>query len=182
MIRIKYVLILTLALISGCTNAATVGNALNLGQTHGIDCVPGNAGESRMFGDTFLSHEGNKVITITDVSLVGANNITLTKAVLVKLKPDEALVGFGEWPPNDDFFPLPDLWEERIPAENTIIKPGEEWNLVFVLNFQTSDTGSTDAVKIIYEDSDSKKYVQETLIKYFITSQTCEKVLKENPL
>ena len=182
MIRLKPFLLLTLILVSGCANSVSTENILNLGETHGLDCVPGGDGESRMFGDTFLVHEGDKNIQIKEVSLVDADDMSLTEAVLVKLGLDEALMGFGEWPPDSDIFPLPVNWKNRIQAEGAVIQPNEEWNLVFALTSNAPDTSSIKAVKIIYEDSEGKKYAQETLIQYFITSMTCDEVLKENPL
>ena len=183
MIRLNLFLLLALILISGCTNPVSTGNILNLGQTHGLDCVPGGDGESRMFGDTFLVHEGDKNIQIKEVSLVDADDMSLTEAVLVKLELGEALMGFGEWPPIDsDTFPLPVDWKNRIQAEGAVIQPNEEWNLVFALTSNAPGTSSIKAVKIVYEDSEGKKYAQETLIQYFITSMTCDEVLKENPL
>lgn len=183
MIRLKPFLLLALILVSGCTNSFSTGNILNLGETHGIDCVLGGNGESYMFGDTFLVHEGDKKIQIKDVSLVDADDMSLTEAVLVKMELDEAVLGFGEWPPIDsDTLPLPVDWKNRIQAEGAVIQPNEEWNLVFVLTSKASDTSSIKAVKIVYEDSEGRKYTQETLIQYFMTSRTCEEVLKENPL
>ena len=183
MIRLKPFLLLTLILVSGCSNSVSTGNILNLGETPGIDCVPGGNGESRMFGDTFLVHEGDKNIQIKEVSLVDADDMSLTEAVLVKLELGEALIGFGEWPPIDsDTFPLPVDWKNRIQAEGAVIQPNEEWNLVFALTSNAPDTSSIKAVKIVYEDSEGRRYAQETLIQYFITSMTCEEVLKENPL
>ncbi|MCG1023490.1 hypothetical protein [Sutcliffiella horikoshii] len=184
MIRVKSLLLLTFLLfISGCTNSNPVGSSLNLGETPGMDCVPGGDGVSRMFGDTFLIHEGEGEITITDISLVNADGLELKEAVLVKLNPDEALLGFGEWPPTDTpEFPLPENWDDRIEAVDAKIQPNDKWNLVFALTSTSPDTGSADAVKIEYKDSAGKTFEQETLIRYFITSSKCEEVLKTNPL
>lgn len=184
MIRIKSLLLLTLLLfINGCTSSNPAGSSLNLGETPGMDCVPGGDGASRMFGDTFLIHEGDEEITITDISLVNADGLELKEAVLVKLNPDEALLGFGEWPPTDTpEFPLPENWDDRVEAVDAKIKPNEEWNLVFALTSTSEGTASTDAIKIVYKDSAGETFEQETLIRYFITSSTCEEVIKANPL
>ncbi|CAG9620399.1 hypothetical protein [Sutcliffiella rhizosphaerae] len=171
---LRFSFILMALFIGGCSNSNPVGNSLDLGQTYGMDCVPGGEGESRMFGDTFLKHKGDKEITIMDISLVNAEGMELTEAVLVKLEDDESLIGFGEWPPSDDQLPLPVNWDDRIEAVDAVIQPKEEWNLVFALTSTSTDTGSTDSVKIEYKDSAGKIFEQETLIQYIISPGPCE--------
>ncbi len=174
---------LILLLMGACSTIGSNENILDLGQTPGIDCIPGEKGDSRMFGDTFLRHLGDKEIRITEVSLIKPDNLALAEAFMLKLEPNEALVGFGDWPPNnEDSFPLPKEWENRIQAKGAKIQPGEEWNLVFVLTSNASVTSSSKGIKIVYKDSDGKKYVQETLIQYAITSRTCSEVLEENSM
>ncbi|WP_042221002.1 hypothetical protein [Oceanobacillus manasiensis] len=166
-----------LLFFTGCSDTNAVGSSLNLGETTGMDCVPGENGASRMFGDTFLIHEGDEEITITDISLVNADGLELKESVLVKLNSDEALLGFGEWPPTDSTdFPLPKNWDNRVEAIGAKVQPNEMRNLVFALTSTSSETGSTDAVKIEYKDSTGKTFEQETLIRYFITSDECEDV------
>jgi hypothetical protein len=171
-----FLIMLALLVISGCTNN---GQVFDLGQTPGMDCIPGEKADSRIFGDTYLMHEGDREITITDISLVGADNMVLTDAVLVRLGPDEPVVGFGDWPlVHDDDYSLPQEWDNRIKAEGAIINPGEEWNLVFILTADDPDTSSTEAVKIQYKDARGKKYTQQTISHYYI-AKNCGKVIDE---
>ncbi|MDG5473161.1 hypothetical protein P6709_15515 [Jeotgalibacillus sp. ET6] len=93
--------------------------------------------------------------TITDVSLVHAESLKLTEAVLVELMPEEPLLGFGAWGPDDTpALLLPENWEERIDAVHAKIKPKEEWNLVFALTSSSPDTGSADSIKKEYKDTE----------------------------
>jgi hypothetical protein len=173
-------LLLVVSVISSGCVAVKAGTSLDLGQSPGLDCVPGEKGAVMMFGDTFVRHVGDEEVTITGISLVNPEEITLAEAVLVELGDKESLVGFGEWPPTDEIFPLPAEWENRVEAAGTVLEPGAELNLIVALQSNADDTASAQSLAITYENAAGKEFEQKTLVSYFITSRTCEEIIDEN--
>jgi len=166
-----------LTALAGCSQGGTgsedptTGEALDLGTTPGSTCVPAPPEDDEtVFGDTLLRLEANEPVTITDVSLVDPEDMTLTEALLVQVQPGEMVVGIRYASDKGD---LPERWDERIDAEGAVVRPGDEWNLVLVVDSPPDLTASAKAAGIRYEQGGTK-YQQDTLNRILTTDLSCE--------
>lgn len=170
-----------LTALAGCSQGApdsedpTTGKALNLGFDRGSVCVPAPEDDETVFGDTLLRQEADVPVTITDVSLVEPEDMTLTKAFLVQVQPGEPLVGMRY---ASDESGLPEKWDQRIEAEGAVVRPGDEWNVVLVVDSPHELTASAEAARIRYEQGGTA-YQQDTLTRILTTEISCEEALQE---
>lgn len=169
--------------LAGCSQGApdsedpTTGDALNLnlGFGRGSVCVPAPEDDETVFGDTLLRQEADEPVTITDVSLVDPEDMTLTKAFLVQVQPGESLGGMRY---ASDESGLPEKWDQRIEAEGAVVRPGDEWNVVLVVDSPPDLTASAKAARIRYEQAGTE-HQQDTLTRILTADVSCEDALQE---
>lgn len=174
LIRKGIILLMLFVLLSlvGCSQA----DQLYLGEGDGAVCMPGKTGESRTYAGTYVVHEGNREVTILEISLVNPKDVVLLEASFLEVDPsDTYLVGYVNWPLEK----IPLLWNERISVEGAVLKPGDERNLVVVVTSQAQDIASFEGVRIVYKDGLGRKYEQNTLDWCYISSNGCDGVLDE---
>jgi hypothetical protein len=163
-----------LAAVSGCS-AVQDGTALDLGQSHFRVCIPAPTdGDSASFGDTMLHNRSDETITIVEVELVDPHDLTLIDALLVELGPDESGVGIRRT--SDPNF-LPAKWDERRAAVGAAVGPDEKLNLVLVVASSSDETAVAEAARIVYSDSNDRRFQQNTLTTLFVTHRTCPEAL-----
>lgn len=172
----RLLLVAVLAATSACEDDPPAGNALDLGQAESTECVPAPEGADTLFGDTLLANGGEASVTILEVTLVEARDLTLERASFVELAEDEPLVGMRH---SSDERGLPRAWEERVPAEGAVLEPGDERNLVLRVAASAEDTASAEATRIVYEDDDGARHEQATTSRMLVTSRPCDEVLEE---
>lgn len=172
--KVGILLLLLMALfnIVGCSKT----DQLNLGEGDGAVCMPGKAGESRTYAGTYVVHDGNREITILEISLINPKDVDILEAWFLEIDPsDTTLVGYVNWPLER----IPLLWDERVPVEGAVLKPGDERNLVVVVTSTAEDIASFEGVRIVYKDKLGRKYTQNTLDWCYISTNGCDGVIDE---
>lgn len=154
---------------------AAVGDHLNLGYDEGSVCIPAPTAPTDrvIFGDTVLRHDTNGPVTISDVSLVNADHLTLQAAYLVEVGRGEMVIGFRH---ASDKRRLPKAWDRRVDARGATLRPGDARNLVLVVDAPKGEVATADAARIRHATSDGGQFVQDTLTQ-MATAQSCDGVL-----
>jgi hypothetical protein len=153
-------------------SSTAVGDALNLGYDEGAACVPAPEGVDVTFGDTMLRQDADQPVTISEISLVDADNITLRDAYLVEVEHGETLVGFRH---ASDEKGVPKKWDERIEAQGAVLEPGDAWNLVIVAESPDGAVATAEAARVHYTTG-GDDFIQDTLTK-IVTAKSCDGIL-----
>lgn len=152
------------------------GDALGLGQGEHDVCVPAPSTVERgtMFGDSVLENRSDSAVTISAVELVEPQGMRLREAALVMVEPGADLIGIRHVSNSE---PLPASWDNRVPAEGAVVRPGEEWNLVPIVESDAEGVASAKATRIYYETANGKKFQQDTITALLVTTGSCEDAL-----
>ncbi|WP_213816950.1 hypothetical protein [Glaciihabitans sp. dw_435] len=86
-------------------------------------------------------------ITITDVWLNDASNMTLDGAWLMQHRDGGLLAGFGRFPLSEDTFPD---WADAVPAIGAVVHPGDRADLVLKLLSGPDMPARMSGVHIVY--------------------------------
>lgn len=170
----------TVTTLVGCAQGQTsaepddvaVGQALNVGYDAGSVCIPAPDDDDVMFGDTLVRPEGEEPVTISDVSLVAPEHMSLRQAFLVEVAPGETVVGFRRASDTGD---LPKKWDGRVEADGAVLRPGQQWNLVLVVDSPPDVTATAEAARIHYRHR-GKQFTQDTLTQ-IASAPSCDGVL-----
>ena len=119
--------------------------------------MPGTAGGHYSMGYEVLRNPAEETARLTEVALVGAENVQLVEAVVMDIV-DRTTVGLQEWPPGT--VEGTQEWSARVASDGAIVPPGDEKSLVLHLRPSTVPA-SLAAVRIRYE-LDGKDYEYET--------------------
>ena len=103
----------------------------------------------------YISNTSSHTLTLENVALLESENIEVIETSLMKIGEERALLGFVHWPLDDQkLFPY---FDERIPAQDAIIEPGQGYNLLFVVKL-LADEASAAGQKFIYKDERGRIY------------------------
>jgi hypothetical protein len=126
--------------VTGCSR--DVVGPLDTGGGPASLCVPLPEGSAVAFGDEVLRNDATQPVTIDSVRLVDAQGLALSGSFLVPIA-GRTLLGTRPHPPSEP------VWEQRKPAEGAVLAPGEERNLVLVLD-RASLRGQFRDVEVAY--------------------------------
>jgi hypothetical protein len=134
------VLLLTL---SGC-RTQFVSGPLNFGGGGSSElCSSVKKGEQLVIGDVIAAPKSESV-TIKDVAFTGAKGVVLVSSFLLDIIGRHS-IGSSLYPPLD--WPA---WDERVKAEGATLSPGEQKNLVVVIERGSQEAGHADAIEVTY--------------------------------
>lgn len=125
-------------------------------------------GVGTVFGDVVFEHRGDDPIVVETVDLVNSDGLVLRESYLVGLASGESVVGIGH---QTDMSQLPTTWDERREADGATVYPGEEWNLVVIVEPSTTDSGAADAISVEYS-ANGETFRKETLTS-LVLAETC---------
>ena len=147
------------ALLAGCSGAASSGPPpLGTGGSTGRACTLAPHVATPVSMVLFdLDNKAAAPVTVQRVSLPGAHGLAMTQAWLVPLSTSGPQLGVGQaWPPEN--FPL---WPARIPADGSIIQPGQVVQLAFGVYRTTPADGSSDGPAIVYQSGSTTYTLRE---------------------
>ncbi len=122
-------------------------------------CVPLQRDRTSTIGDRRLLVE-DKDVTVKDVQLVGATEVTLIDAVLLPRIDDDTPIYVetgASYPPGGKF--LTAAWRMRQQAVGSTLPARTEWGMSLGLEVGP-EGGALDSVRVVYELS-GEKYFQE---------------------
>jgi hypothetical protein len=134
--------------ITSCSSAIR-GTALDLGQGESITCMPVPREGQAYFGALVITVVSDDPITISAIELVDADSLTLTGAML--MDPTDGVVGYGHEADIPTYENIPAAWDDRVPAVGETLQPGEERNLVLLVETGGAPQGSAVATSISYQ-------------------------------
>ncbi|GAA1369173.1 hypothetical protein [Catellatospora chokoriensis] len=169
--------ILVLLALTACDSEgpASNGGPLVLGEGAGTLCLSAQPGTRVTIGLDIAKNQGDKLVTISDVSLINTQGLSLIEAVLVPVPttPDEQgnIMLTGNWksypPPADR---VPAEWNSRKAAKNASIDPSASWGFAFGLEVPAE--GSIDGVLVDYADSSGDHFQARTTTRVLV-KQKC---------
>jgi hypothetical protein len=141
-LRLAAVAVLLLTL-SGC-QALFGSGPLDFGGGDSSElCSSVKKGEQLVIGDVITAPKSESV-TITDVAFTGAKGVVLVRSLLLDIIGRHS-IGSSLYPPLD--WPA---WGERVKAEGATLSPGEQKNLVVVIERGSQEAGHADAIEVTY--------------------------------
>ncbi|KPU46376.1 hypothetical protein OXPF_00180 [Oxobacter pfennigii] len=173
-VNLLFYLLLSISLI---LNACSINNANNYpllvddGGSGQAGMHKNQAGDSWSFSILFIRNIGNDSITINNVSLIDAIDMSIVETSLMEIGEEKTLLGVQKWPiVLTDEFPH---FNSRIPAEGAVIEPGDAYNLILAVKSQ-ANKAYTSGLKIVYKDAKGKQYVQESHYAYALDDTLIE--------
>jgi hypothetical protein len=155
-------LLVAAALLVGCSSSSDPGTngPLGAGGVPGEQCEPAAIGQWDAMGIFDLHNTGHSPVTITGFTLPHLHALRVTRQYLTPIGhagKTEELIGTARWPPTVD-----GVWRHRFPLIAAVIKPGQDFNLVFGLTrTAAAPYGKSDGPKISYTSGGSRYTVSE---------------------
>lgn len=169
-LKLPVAVIVALAFSTGCSMLGTTGPLNAGGDGEDEMCAPAQQEGFAAIGEIIVN-EGDRELTMIDLELVQATDLTLEESYLMVIDPDGDDDVLGAMSTVADTPQEKAAWERRGELENSTLGPGETANVVVALSLPTPKiTGKAEAMRITYSDG-SREYTADTDMKMILVSE-----------
>ncbi|MCR6688844.1 hypothetical protein [Cellulomonas sp.] len=124
-------------------------------------------------GAAFVVNTGDEDVTIREVAVVNPRSVALHEAYAIPEGGEWYTIG-GPIPPRNVDVGAVEAWDRRQPAEGTVIRPGETWQVVQSVTVLSDKDAAFDSLRIDYEVGGKNMYgVNKTRMRAAGNADAC---------